>query len=105
MLFILEQSHIQVQGQLVPRKMAEGYAHCGSGFPQLVSASEPLALVTGGVTGGLLLLIGVHCCLWRRLCTIFIYEELPETPDQATTSSFDRQWDKLHPCAGSPPGR
>ncbi|XP_040603821.1 synaptotagmin-15 [Mesocricetus auratus] len=72
----------------------------------VVSVSEQLALVIGGIAGGLLLLIGVSCCLWRRLCSTFTYEELPETPDPATTSSsFSRQEDRLCPYAGTPPGR
>ncbi|XP_052589922.1 synaptotagmin-15 isoform X2 [Peromyscus californicus insignis] len=65
-----------------------------------------LALVIGGIIGGLLLLvIGVSCCLWRRLCATFTYEELPETPDPASTSSFSGREDRLCPYAGTPPGR
>ncbi|KAL1781018.1 synaptotagmin-15 [Sigmodon hispidus] len=67
--------------------------------------AEQLALVIGGIIGGLLLMIGTSCCLWRRLCATFTYEELPETPDPATTSSFSRQDDRLCPYAGTPPGR
>nr|XP_021491666.1 synaptotagmin-15-like [Meriones unguiculatus] len=77
----------------------------GSQPARVVSASEQLALVIGGITGGLLLLIGVSCCLWRRLCTAFTYEELPETPDPATPSSFSKHEDKLCQHAGPPPGR
>lgn len=73
---------------------------------RVVSASEQLALVIGGIIGGLLLLIiGVSCCLWRRLCATFTYEELPETPDPATTSSISRREDRPCPYAGPPPGR
>ncbi|GAB1298728.1 Synaptotagmin-15 [Apodemus speciosus] len=67
--------------------------------------AEQLALIVGGITGGLLLLIGVSCCLWRKLCTTFTYEELPETPDPATISSFSRKEDRLCLYARTPPGR
>ncbi|XP_076787595.1 synaptotagmin-15 isoform X2 [Arvicanthis niloticus] len=67
--------------------------------------AEQLALTIGGIIGGLLLLIGVSYCLCRRLCATFSYEELPETPDQATTSSFSRKEDKLCQYAGTLPGR
>ncbi|XP_042546237.1 synaptotagmin-15-like [Dipodomys spectabilis] len=48
-----------------------------------------LALVIGGIVGGLLLvlLIGVSCCLWRRLCVTFTYEELPASPAMTTTTA------------------
>lgn len=43
--------------------------------------------MTGGIFGGLLLLllllvlllITVSCCLWKRICATFPYEELPKT--------------------------
>lgn len=71
----------------------------------MVSASEQLAFVIGGIIGGLLMMIAVSCCLWRRLCATFTYEELPETPDPATASSFSRKEDRLCQYAGTPPGR
>ncbi|KAM5322297.1 LOW QUALITY PROTEIN: synaptotagmin-15 [Glossophaga mutica] len=46
--------------------------------------AEQVALVTGGIFGGLLLLlllllllIMVSCCLWKRICATFTYEGLP----------------------------
>ncbi|KAM4851705.1 synaptotagmin-15 isoform 2-T2 [Thomomys bottae] len=56
-----------------------------------------LALEIGGVIGGLLLvlLIGVSCCLWRRLCVTFTYEELPEAPDMSTVAASNSQEDRL----------
>ncbi|KAM5241375.1 synaptotagmin-15 isoform 1-T1 [Hipposideros larvatus] len=53
---------------------------------------EQVALVIGGIAGGLLLLllIGVSCCLWKRLCAKFTYEELP-----GTTTASSPQRDKL----------
>lgn len=53
---------------------------------------EQVALVIGGIAGGLLLLllIGVSCCLWKRLCAKFTYEELP-----GTTAASSPQKDKL----------
>ncbi|XP_058552910.1 synaptotagmin-15-like isoform X1 [Neofelis nebulosa] len=56
--------------------------------------AEQVALVIGGLAGGLLLLlllIWVSCCLWKRLCAIFTYEELP-----GTTAASSTQEDK--PC-------
>ncbi|XP_008582837.1 PREDICTED: synaptotagmin-15 [Galeopterus variegatus] len=54
----------------------------------------------------LLLLIGVSCCLWRRLCATFTYEELPGTPAMATTAASSRQDDKLcQPHARTQPSR
>lgn len=62
----------------------------------VISPSEQLALVLGGIIGGLLflLLIGVSCYLWRRLCATFAYEELPETLDPASTTASTRQTDR-----------
>uniref|UniRef100_A0A8C0XWK2 C2 domain-containing protein n=1 Tax=Castor canadensis TaxID=51338 RepID=A0A8C0XWK2_CASCN len=59
--------------------------------------AEQFVLVIGGIIGGLLLvlLIGVSCCLWRRLCATFTYEELPETPATATTTASSSQEDRL----------
>lgn len=71
----------------------------------MVSASEQLAFLIGGIIGGLLLLIGVSCCLWRRFCATFTYEELPETSDPATISYFSRKEDRLYQYSGTPPGR
>ncbi|XP_058398817.1 synaptotagmin-15-like isoform X1 [Diceros bicornis minor] len=52
---------------------------------------EEVALVVGGIVGGLLLLlIGVSCWLWKRLCAVFTYEELP-----GTTAVSSVQRDKL----------
>ncbi|XP_048657672.1 synaptotagmin-15-like isoform X4 [Marmota marmota marmota] len=58
--------------------------------------AEQLALVIGGIVGGLLLLLltGVSCCLWRRFCATFTYEELPETPATAISAASSRQGDK-----------
>ncbi|XP_021037954.1 synaptotagmin-15 [Mus caroli] len=67
--------------------------------------AEQLAFLIGGIIGGLLLLIGVSCCLWRRFCTTFTYEELPETSDPATISYFSRKEDRLYQYSGTPPGR
>lgn len=67
-----------------------------------VSASEQLALVIGCIIGGLLLLIGISCCLWKRLCTTFTYEELPETADTATSSSFSKKEERPCRYAGIP---
>lgn len=65
----------------------------------VISPSEQLALVLGGIIGGLLflLLIGVSCYLWRRLCATFAYEELPETLDPASTTASTRQTDRQVP--------
>ncbi|XP_058398818.1 synaptotagmin-15-like isoform X2 [Diceros bicornis minor] len=53
--------------------------------------AEEVALVVGGIVGGLLLLlIGVSCWLWKRLCAVFTYEELP-----GTTAVSSVQRDKL----------
>uniref|UniRef100_A0A8D2ALX2 Synaptotagmin-15 n=1 Tax=Sciurus vulgaris TaxID=55149 RepID=A0A8D2ALX2_SCIVU len=59
--------------------------------------AEQLALVIGSIVGGLLLLllIGVSCCLWRKFCATFTYEELPETPPMATSAASSRQGDRL----------
>ncbi|XP_014644524.1 PREDICTED: synaptotagmin-15 [Ceratotherium simum simum] len=58
---------------------------------QVPAADEEVALVVGGIVGGLLLLlIGVSCWLWKRLCTVFTYEELP-----GTTAVSSVQRDKL----------
>lgn len=35
--------------------------------------------MTGGIFGGLLLLITVSHSLWKRICATFTYEELPGT--------------------------
>ncbi|XP_070086116.1 synaptotagmin-15 isoform X1 [Equus przewalskii] len=56
---------------------------------------EHVALVIGGIIGGLLLLlllIGVSCWLWKRLCATSTYEELP-----GTTAASSVQGDKLCP--------
>ncbi|XP_045424972.1 synaptotagmin-15 isoform X2 [Lemur catta] len=73
--------------------------------------AEQLALVIGGIAGGLLLLllVGLSCCLWRRLCAILAYEELPGTPAMATTATSSGQGDKLcqmhtRTPSSSPPG-
>ncbi|XP_021569080.1 synaptotagmin-15-like [Carlito syrichta] len=67
---------------------------------------EQLALVIGGIFGGLLLLIGVCCCLWRRLCATFTYEELRDTPATATTAVSSGQADRLcQLCAKTPLSR
>uniref|UniRef100_A0A8C9DI27 C2 domain-containing protein n=1 Tax=Prolemur simus TaxID=1328070 RepID=A0A8C9DI27_PROSS len=73
--------------------------------------AEQLALVIGGIVGGLLLLllVGLSCCLWRRLCAILAYEELPGTPAMATTATSSGQGDKLcqmhtRTPSSSPPG-
>uniref|UniRef100_A0A8C6R8T6 Synaptotagmin-15 n=1 Tax=Nannospalax galili TaxID=1026970 RepID=A0A8C6R8T6_NANGA len=69
---------------------------------------EQLASVIGGIVGGLLLLlllIGVSCCLWRRLCATFAYEELPETLDSATTTASSRQGDRFCQYTRTPPSR
>ncbi|KAM6156469.1 synaptotagmin-15-like [Erethizon dorsatum] len=70
--------------------------------------AEWLALVIGGITGGLLLLlllVGVSCCLWRRFCATITYEELPESPATATSGPGDRLC-QPHPGTqlGRPPG-
>lgn len=84
----------------------DGWLSSSGSQPALVvSVSEQLALIVGGITAGLLLLIGVSCCLWRRLCATFTYEELPETPDPATISSFSRKEDRLCLYARTPSGR
>ncbi|XP_004681106.2 PREDICTED: synaptotagmin-15 [Condylura cristata] len=59
---------------------------------------ELVALVIGASAGAilLLLLIGVSCCLWKRLCVTFIYEELP-----GTTTASGVQGDKLCPLSAS----
>ncbi|KAM9650819.1 synaptotagmin-15 [Trichechus inunguis] len=76
---------------------------CGSLPP------EQVALVIGGIIGGLLLLlllIRVSCCLWKRLCASFTYEELPSTTDTATTAASSGQGDKFCQLgAGTPPSR
>ncbi|KAM9216834.1 synaptotagmin-15-like [Dugong dugon] len=76
---------------------------CGSLPP------EQVALVIGGITGGLLLLlllIRVSCCLWKRLCASFTYEELPSTTDTTTTAASSGQGDKFcQPGAGTLPSR
>ncbi|XP_044896186.1 synaptotagmin-15 isoform X1 [Felis catus] len=57
--------------------------------------AEQVALIIGGLAGGLLLLlllIWVSCCLWKRLCAMFTYEELP-----GTTAASSTQGDKLCP--------
>ncbi|XP_054436474.1 synaptotagmin-15-like [Pteronotus mesoamericanus] len=68
--------------------------------------AEQVALVIGGIFGGLLLLllIGMSCCLWKRICATFTYEELPGT---GAVSSL--QGHKLCPLQGGtqtsrPPG-
>ncbi|XP_012861764.1 synaptotagmin-15 [Echinops telfairi] len=50
--------------------------------------AEQVALVIGGIIGGLLLLlmIGVTCCFWKKLCATLAYEELPGTTDTASTA-------------------
>ncbi|XP_058155417.1 synaptotagmin-15 isoform X3 [Dasypus novemcinctus] len=50
-----------------------------------VLSPEQVALVAGGVSGGLLLLLLLGCCLWRRLC-VSSYEELPSAPATAPAS-------------------
>ncbi|XP_053442341.1 synaptotagmin-15 isoform X1 [Nycticebus coucang] len=71
--------------------------------------AKQLALVIGGIIGGLLLLlllIGLSCCLWRRLCTTLAYEELPGTTAMATAATFSRQGDRLCQLhAKTPPSR
>lgn len=57
----------------------------------------------GGITGGLLLLLlmGLSCCLLKRFCAKFTYEELP-----GTTAASSPQGDKLcHPHARTPTSR
>nr|XP_003418614.1 synaptotagmin-15-like [Loxodonta africana] len=59
---------------------------------------EQVALVIGGITGGLLLLLlltRLSCYLWKRLCATFTYEELPGTTDSVTTAASSRQGDKF----------
>nr|XP_017535184.2 synaptotagmin-15-like isoform X2 [Manis javanica] len=57
--------------------------------------TEQVALVIGGIIAGLLLLIGVSCCLWKRICAVFAYKELP-----GTTAASSGQGCKLYtPCA------
>lgn len=65
--------------------------HSSGGLPH----PEQVALVIGGLTAGLLLLllIVVSCCLWKRLCAKFPYEELP----RETTAASSLQGDKLCP--------
>nr|XP_019571674.1 PREDICTED: synaptotagmin-15 isoform X1 [Rhinolophus sinicus] len=65
--------------------------HSSGGLPH----PEQVALVIGGLTVGLLLLllIVVSCCLWKRLCAKFPYEELP----RETTAASSLQGDKLCP--------
>ncbi|KAI4529241.1 hypothetical protein MG293_020489 [Ovis ammon polii] len=56
---------------------------------------EQVALVIGGILGGLLLLlllIGVSYYLWKRLCATFTYEELSDT-----TAASSTQGDALCP--------
>lgn len=71
-----------------------------SGFPQASQSwwslpPEQVALVIGGIIAGLLLLIGVSCCLWKRICAVFAYKELP-----GTTAASSGQGCKLYtPCA------
>ncbi|XP_005226589.2 synaptotagmin-15 isoform X3 [Bos taurus] len=68
---------------------------------------EQVALVVGGILGGLLLLLlltGVSYYLWKRLCATFTYEELSET-----TAASSTQGDALCPLdartqASRPPG-
>ncbi|XP_006875986.1 PREDICTED: synaptotagmin-15-like [Chrysochloris asiatica] len=58
-----------------------------------------VALMIGGIIGGLLLLlllIGVSCYLWKKLCTTITYEELPGTADTATTSATCGQGGKCY---------
>ncbi|XP_016070216.1 PREDICTED: synaptotagmin-15 [Miniopterus natalensis] len=52
---------------------------------------EQVALVIGGIIGGLLLL-GVSCCFWRRFCATVAYKELPHTE-----AASPRQGHKLCP--------
>ncbi|XP_043780779.1 synaptotagmin-15 isoform X3 [Cervus elaphus] len=69
--------------------------------------AEQVALVIGGILGGLLLLlllIGVSYYLWKRLCATFTYEEL-----SGTTAASSAQGDALCPPdartqASRPPG-
>ncbi|XP_061052565.1 synaptotagmin-15-like [Eubalaena glacialis] len=68
---------------------------------------EQVALVIGGILGGLLLLLllmGVSWCLWKRLCATFTYEEL-----SGATAASSTQGHKLCPPdartqASRPPG-
>ncbi|XP_014443049.1 synaptotagmin-15 [Tupaia chinensis] len=62
--------------------------------------AEQLAPVIGGVAGGLLLLllIGVSCYLWKRLCATVTYEELPGTSAMTPTATCGGQ-----PHARTPP--
>lgn len=86
---------IEVAAQICPQ-----LATCvkESGFSQASQSwwslpPEQVALVIGGTLGGLLLLlllIWVSCCLWKRLCAKFTYEELP-----GTTAASSLQEDKL----------
>ncbi|XP_004410278.1 PREDICTED: synaptotagmin-15 [Odobenus rosmarus divergens] len=65
--------------------------------------AEQVALVIGGLAGGLLplLLIWVSCCLWKKLRATFTYEELP-----GSTAASGIQGDKLYPPhAGTQPSR
>ncbi|XP_047559320.1 synaptotagmin-15-like isoform X1 [Lutra lutra] len=57
--------------------------------------AEQVALVIGGLTGGLLLLlllIWVSCCLWKKLRALSTYEELP-----GSTAASSIQGGKLYP--------
>ncbi|KAI5154800.1 Synaptotagmin-15 [Manis pentadactyla] len=57
--------------------------------------TEQVALVIGGIVAGLLLFFGVSCCLWKRICAVFAYKELP-----GTTAASSGQGCKLYtPCA------
>ncbi|XP_029787933.1 synaptotagmin-15 isoform X1 [Suricata suricatta] len=56
--------------------------------------AEQVALLIGGLAGGLLLLlllIWVSCCLWKRLCATFTYEELLGTTAAPSTQG-DKPW-------------
>nr|XP_045734225.1 synaptotagmin-15-like isoform X2 [Mirounga angustirostris] len=69
--------------------------------------AEQVALVIGGLAGGLLpllFLIWVSCCLWKKLRATFTYEELP-----GSTAASGIQGGKLYPPHGGtqpsrPPG-
>lgn len=72
----------------------------GRGFPPASQSwwslpPEQVALVIGGLTGGLLLLlllICVSCWLWKKLRATFTYEELP-----GSTAASSIQGGKLRP--------